>query len=123
MIWNIDPVLFRLGSFVGFGPLEIRYYGVFFAIGLLLGASAFPVYFEQRNLGRKNGESLTLVTAISMIIGAHLVHLIFYEPEVFLGFFEHQERSWQRILAIGSGLASHGGGLGAILAVLGYRRI
>jgi prolipoprotein diacylglyceryltransferase len=31
--WNIDPILFRLG------PLELRWYGLLFATGLLLAAS------------------------------------------------------------------------------------
>lgn len=95
--------------------LEIRYYGVFFALGLLLAARAMPVYFERWGFPRKHGEALTLWTPIGMIIGAHLVHLIFYEPESFI------ERPI-RIIQIGSGLASHGGGLGAILAVLFFSR-
>jgi prolipoprotein diacylglyceryl transferase len=95
--------------------LEIRYYGLFFAIGLLLGARAMPLYFERWGFPRRHGEALTLWTPIGMILGAHLVHLIFYEPESFI-------HNPIRILQIGSGLASHGGGLGAILAVIFFTR-
>jgi phosphatidylglycerol:prolipoprotein diacylglycerol transferase len=106
VIWNIDPVLVHLG------PLEIRYYGVCFAIGLLLAARAMPEYFEERGLPRKHAEALTLWMPVAMILGAHFVHLAFYEP--------HNLTNFSRVIAIGSGLASHGGGLGAILAVLIY---
>jgi phosphatidylglycerol:prolipoprotein diacylglycerol transferase len=95
--------------------LEIRYYGVFFALGLLLAARAMPLYFERWGFPRSHGEGLTLWTPIGMIIGAHLVHLIFYEPRSFID-------NPIRIIQIGSGLASHGGGLGAILAVIFFSR-
>ncbi len=95
--------------------LEIRYYGVFFAIGLLLAARAFPLYFERWGFPREHGEALCLWTPIGMILGAHLIHLIFYEPRSFID-------NPIRILQIGSGLASHGGGLGAILAVVFFAR-
>lgn len=95
--------------------LEIRYYGIFFAVGLLLAARAMPLYFERWGFPRKHGEALTLWTPIGMILGAHFVHLIFYEPDSFLN-------NPIRILQIGSGLASHGGGLGAILAVIFFAR-
>lgn len=95
--------------------LEIRYYGLFFAIGLLGGARAFPDYFERWGFPRKHGEALTLWTPIAMLLGAHFVHLIFYETESILN-------NPIRIIQLGSGLASHGGGLGAILAVLFFAR-
>jgi prolipoprotein diacylglyceryl transferase len=50
-----------------------------------------------------------------MILGAHFVHLIFYEPQSFIN-------NPIRIFQIGSGLASHGGGLGAIIAVILFAR-
>lgn len=114
MLWNIDPILIQfdfLASPITNGPLQIRFYGLFFAIGLLLAAWAFPVYLERWGYPRQHGEKLTLWTPIGMIVGAHLIHLLFYETEAF----------WEnpiRIIQIGSGLASHGGGLGAIIAII-----
>jgi prolipoprotein diacylglyceryl transferase len=95
--------------------LEIRWYGIFFAIGLLLGARAMPIYFQRWGLPRKHGEELCLWTPIGMILGAHIVHLVFYETESLL-------QNPFRIFEIGHGLASHGGGLGAILAVVWFAR-
>jgi len=126
VIWDIDPVLIEfewLSSPITNGPLQIRFYGVFFAIGLLGAAWAFPVYFEKWGFPRRHGERLTLWTPLGMILGAHLIHLIFYETHVFSNFFTEPnavtwDTLWRRLVQIGSGLASHGGGLGAILAVL-----
>lgn len=107
--------------------LEIRYYGVFFAIGLLGAARAFPLYFERWGFPRAHGEALTLWTPIAMLVGAHLVHLIFYETHVFF-YVDPRTGEWVwfsqpiRILQLGSGLASHGGGLGALLAVFFFAR-
>ncbi|MEC7519697.1 MAG: prolipoprotein diacylglyceryl transferase [Myxococcota bacterium] len=103
--------------------LEIRYYGLFFAIGLLGAARAFPVYFERWGFPKSHAEALTLWTPIGMLLGAHFIHLLFYETEVFYDsatgeILKHPER----IIQLGSGLASHGGGLGAILAVLWFAR-
>jgi phosphatidylglycerol---prolipoprotein diacylglyceryl transferase len=95
--------------------LEIRYYGVFFAVGLLLAARSMPLYFERWGFPRNHGEALCLWTPVGMLLGAHLVHLVFYEPQSFIN-------NPIRILQIGSGLASHGGGLGAILAVVLFAR-
>jgi phosphatidylglycerol:prolipoprotein diacylglycerol transferase len=95
--------------------LEIRFYGVFFAIGLLLGARALPIYFVRWGYPRKHGEELCLWTPIGMILGAHFIHMIFYETDAIL-------RDPIRLFQIGSGLASHGGGLGAIIAVVFFAR-
>jgi prolipoprotein diacylglyceryl transferase len=50
-----------------------------------------------------------------MILGAHLINLIFYEPYSFI-------YNPIRIIELGKGLASHGGGLGAIVALAWYCR-
>ncbi len=104
MTWDIDPTLFHLG------PLEIRWYGLCFVIGLYLGVIVLERAFRRREFPAKHAHSLTLWMPIGMIIGAHLIHLVFYEPRSFID-------NPIRIVQIGSGLASHGGGLGAILVL------
>ena len=44
MIRNIDPTLIDLG------PLEIRYYGVFFALGLFLAYSLARLVAKKKKL-------------------------------------------------------------------------
>ena len=144
MHWNIDPVIVFLG------PIELRYYGVCFAIGLLLCAWRAPYNFDEWRLPREHAERLTLWVPVGMLLGAHYIHLLFYETE---GLFDFPHviggdscetghslantvlgwaPSWLgvdppedgcrialgRFFGLGSGLASHGGGLGCVLAVL-----
>jgi len=101
--WNIDPVALDLGFFA------IRWYGIFFMIGLMIGASILPRALERRGLPKEHAGSLTIWIPVGMILGAHLVHLAFYEPRSCID-------NPRRIFEIGLGLASHGGGLGAIIA-------
>lgn len=103
MIWNIDPVAFHLG------PLQIRWYGIFFMLGLLIGAMQLPRALERRGYPKENANALTLWIPVGMLIGAHLVHLAFYEPRSFI-------ENPRRIFELGLGLASHGGGLGCFVA-------
>ncbi len=104
MVWDIDPVLVDLGI------VQIRYYGLCWVIGLFLGlwmAKKAPIV---QGIPEKKIDQIFLILVISVMIFAHLVHLIFYEPSSFW-------RNPRRIIEVGSGLASHGGILGLILAI------
>lgn len=72
--WDVERVLFQLGT------LEIRYYGLLFAAGLLVSVHMIGRSFQDRGLPEKHARALSLILPIGMIIGAHLIHLIFYEP-------------------------------------------
>lgn len=115
--WSPDPILVELGS------LELRWYGVCFAIGILWGATLLPRYYQQRGFTEEHANALSIWIPFCMIVGAHLVHIVFYDTELLVRFwrvpdFEHL----LPILDVRSGLASHGGGLGCIFAVWSYAR-
>jgi phosphatidylglycerol---prolipoprotein diacylglyceryl transferase len=114
--WNIEPTL------LAWPPFELRYYGVLFAIGLFLAAFHGPRYFRAFGLPKGHAERLTLWVPVGMIVGAHYIHLAFYEPaglaDLRLGWDEEAGhlvlgRFWN----LGSGLASHGGALGCLVAL------
>ncbi|MFN7699345.1 MAG: prolipoprotein diacylglyceryl transferase [Deltaproteobacteria bacterium] len=116
MRWNIEPTL------LAWPPFELRYYGVLFAIGLFLAAFHGPRYFRAFGLPKGHAERLTLWVPVGMIVGAHYIHLAFYEPaglaDLRLGWDEEAGhlvlgRFWN----LGSGLASHGGALGCLVAL------
>ena len=109
MHWNMDPVLVDLGI------LKLRWYGLFFATGVLLGARALPVYLERYKIPKEHSGPLTVWIIAGLVLFAHLIHLIFYEPRSFID-------NPMRIFEIGKGLASHGGGLGTLLALAVYGR-
>lgn len=121
-VWNMNPVLLQ------WGDLELRWYGLFFATGLLLSASACPKYFEIWGIPRAQAERLSLWLPVGMLIGAHYIHMIFYETENLFDFrfrinsLIPLDLDVGRFWALGSGLASHGGGLGTFLALLIFWR-
>ncbi len=115
MEWNVDPIAIDLGISIWFWNGQIRWYGFCFMIGLLLGASELTRALVRRGLPKEHASALTVWVPIGMIIGAHLLHLLFYEPRSFID-------NPRRIIEIGLGLASHGGGLGCIVATYLFTR-
>ena len=103
-VWNIDPV------FLSIGPLTIHWYGVLFASAIFAGLYYMKWLFAQESKNQETLDSLLLWVVAGIIIGARLGHCLFYDPDYYLS-------NPLKILAIHEGgLASHGGGLGAIIA-------
>lgn len=124
MHWNFEWTIYE-GSIGPFGPIELRWYGVLFALGLLLCAYWGPRYFELWGMPKQHAERLTLWVPVGMLLGAHYIHLIFYETSGLLDFPRFETAAdgsshfvLGRFFGLGSGLASHGGGLGCVLALL-----
>jgi prolipoprotein diacylglyceryl transferase len=109
---NIDPIILKLGS------LQLRYYGILFGSGIL------TAYFIQRHFFRKWGyqdkivDKLLIYLVVTIVLMAHLVHLVFYEPSAFT-----DPSRWHRIYEIGTGLASHGGFLGGLLGLFIFIKV
>ena len=53
VVWNFDPVLFSIGS------LDIRYYGLMWALAILIGAKFFDNFVNREGLPAKVSESIT----------------------------------------------------------------
>jgi prolipoprotein diacylglyceryl transferase len=110
LIWNIDPVL------ISFGALQIHWYGVLFASAILAGLQVMKWIYKIENIELDSLDTLLGYVVFGIIIGARLGHCFFYDPDYY---FSHPIK----ILAIWEGgLASHGGGLGVILAIAVYVR-
>ena len=120
--WNPDPELFTLFGF------PIRYYGLLFLIGILLSLKAIRHLFKQEAIPENEVDALTVYGMIGIVIGARLGHCLFYEPSYYLAHplemllpISIQEDG--SISYIGyRGLASHGGALGLLLALLFFAR-
>ena len=108
--WSVDPIL------VSFGSLSIHWYGVLFATAILSGFGVMNQIYKNENKSIEQLESLQLYMVIGIVVGARLGHCLFYDPAYYLA-------NPLKILAINEGgLASHGGGVGAILATLYYAK-
>ena len=104
MIWNIDPTLIDLG------PLEIRYYGVFFALGLFLAYSLARLMAKKKKLSLETLDALVVYLVIGLIVGARLGHILFYELDYYLANPGQILQVWE------GGLASHGAAIGLLIA-------
>lgn len=118
--WNLDPEIIRL-----FGVLPIRYYGVFFVAGLLLGVQVVKNVYKSEGIPVERLETLATYLFLGTIIGARLGHCLFYDfeyysdhiLEIFIPLRE-VNGSWQYTGF--TGLASHGGAIGILIAITIY---
>ncbi|MES9971012.1 MAG: prolipoprotein diacylglyceryl transferase [Candidatus Thiodiazotropha sp.] len=110
IIWNADP---RLISFAG---IDIRWYGALFAIAYLLGYQLMHWIYQREGRDTHSLERLSLYLVIGTIVGARLGHCLLYDPAYYLAHPLKIVAIWE------GGLASHGGGLGVMLALYLYAR-
>ena len=109
--WDVDPVIFEI-----FGR-GIRWYGLFFALGLLiLGPMIEGRIWKREKLNPEWMNSLFVYVVLGTILGARLGHVLFYDPSYYLANPSKIFAVWE------GGLASHGGTIGIIVAVWIYSR-
>ncbi|MCC4833492.1 prolipoprotein diacylglyceryl transferase [Shewanella sp. 10N.286.51.B7] len=109
-VWNLDPVLI---SFMG---LKVHWYGALFALAIASGFQVMKRMYKKEGLDVESLDNLLMYCVVGIIVGARLAHCFFYDPSYYFA-------NPMKILAIWEGgLASHGGGLGAILALYYYKR-
>lgn len=124
--WDPDLVIFKLG------PVAIRWYSTCWLIGLLLAYLLVKHLYKKQHIDEAKFEPLFLYCFLGIIIGARLGHCLFYEPDYFLSSGTHfiemlipmryseMTGSWH--FTGYEGLASHGGTIGIIAALLLYCR-
>ncbi|MCL2324953.1 MAG: prolipoprotein diacylglyceryl transferase [Proteobacteria bacterium] len=108
VVWDWDPTLVRIGS------IELRYYGVLFALALAVGYITLRWRYRDENEDPEKATNLTYALMIGIVFGARLGHCLFYEPERYLANPIEIFKFWQ------GGLASHGAATGLILVCLVY---
>ncbi len=108
--WNVDPELIRLG------PLAIRYYGLFFAIGFYVGYMMLEKMYKSEKLPLEWVEKVFVYIVIATIVGARLGHVIFY------GWPYYSHHLGEILMVWKGGLASHGGALGILIALYIYSK-
>jgi phosphatidylglycerol:prolipoprotein diacylglycerol transferase len=114
--WNVSPELFSLG------PISVRWYGLMFALGFLIGYQIMFKMFKYESSNTDWLDKLFVYTIVATIVGARLGHVFFY------GWSYYSQHILEIILPIAKGefgykfvgyqgLASHGGGLGIVIAI------
>lgn len=107
IVWNADPVL--IDSFV-----TVRWYGLMFAIGFWIGFNIVARMYKHEGAPEKWMGLLLIWVAAGTIIGARLGHVFFYAWDYY------SEHPWKILATWEGGLASHGGAIGVIVAVILY---
>ena len=110
IIWDVNPEIFSIG------PLSIRWYGLLFALGFLIGMQIMLHIFKKEGKPETDTDPLLIYMVLSTVLGARLGHFIFYEPQAFL------QNPLQVLLPPFAGLASHGAVISIILALWLYSR-
>ena len=108
--WDVNPEIFRIGAFA------VRWYGLLFASSFLFGYIIMLKIFKNENLGEALLDKLTIYMALGVILGARIGHCFFYEPAYYL------QHPLEILMIWHGGLASHGAGIGILLAVWLFAR-
>ena len=121
--WDIDPVIFSLGS------VKLQYYGLIFVTGLVLCYYIIGHIYKKENIYTPDAmEKLFIYAIIGIFGGARLGHCLFYDfeyfsshiIEIFIPFRENANGVYEFIGY--KGLASHGGAIGLFISMLLYSR-
>lgn len=108
--WTVNPNLFD-------GFVTIRWYGLMFAIGFLVGYEIMTRIFKHEGHPEKWVGSMFLYVVVATIVGARLGHVFFYAWDDYKDHIVDIFKVWE------GGLASHGGTLGIILAMFFYSKL
>jgi phosphatidylglycerol:prolipoprotein diacylglycerol transferase len=115
---NIDPVAF------GIGPFQVKWYGLAYVAGLLIGWLLIKRMLATPRLwpagkapfGADVTDDLFLWVAAGVVIGGRLGHVLLYEPALYLS------QPLEILMVHRGGMAFHGGMVGAIVAMWLFAR-
>lgn len=93
-------------------PIQIRWYGVLFATGFMLGYQIVKRMFKKEGVSEALLDKFLIWTLVATIIGARLGHVFFYEWSYYSQHLSEIPKFWQ------GGLASHGGVIAVVIATL-----
>lgn len=133
ILWNPDLIALQIG------PVALRWYSLCWLFGLMGAYFYVRKIFSDERIPDEKFEPLFIYCFIGILAGARLGHCLFYQPDYFLtssvGWFEMFipiklfGEGVMSSLASGDwkfigyeGLASHGGTVGLMLALLIYSR-
>jgi prolipoprotein diacylglyceryl transferase len=111
VVWDFNPVLFTVGG------IDIRYYGLMWALAIFIGAKFFDNFCKREQLSASVSESIFVYGTLGTIIGSRLGHCLFYEPQHYLA---HPLGIITEIR--NGGMASHGAAIGLLIGLWLFSR-
>ncbi|MBN1462152.1 MAG: prolipoprotein diacylglyceryl transferase [Paludibacteraceae bacterium] len=122
IVWDVNPVIVEL-----FGR-EVRWYGLMWGVGFLIGFELISRIFKNENGGADWADKIFIYMFVGTIIGARLGHCLFYEhwfdwvdsngvlQEGYISHPLNLLKVWE------GGLSSHGGAFGILVSMYLYNR-
>lgn len=108
--WNVNPEIFP-NTF-----LPVRWYGLMFVFAFYFGYLIMQRIFKKEGIKQDVLDKLTIYMLVATIIGARLGHCFFYDWEYY------RENVIEILYVWQGGLASHGAGIGIVLALILFVR-
>lgn len=109
IVWDPSPTIFE-------GVDRFRWYGLLFALGFIISQQIMVHFFKKEGKNPALVDQLTIYMVLATIVGARLGHVLFYEPEKYLGNPLNILKIWE------GGLASHGAAISIPIAIWLYCR-
>ncbi|MDX2110540.1 MAG: prolipoprotein diacylglyceryl transferase [Verrucomicrobiota bacterium] len=112
-VHNLSPDIIRFTD-----KLAIRWYGLAYIMGFIVAAVLLRLYYKRGRspVTPEQSESLMIAMVLGVFIGGRLGYMLLYDLPAFLSnpllFF----RFWE------GGMASHGGFIGVLIAVIWFTR-
>jgi phosphatidylglycerol:prolipoprotein diacylglycerol transferase len=116
ILWDVNPEIFTIPEFAGIGPFPVRWYGLLFAAGFLIGQQVMIHVFKKERKPLEDIDALTLYMVLSTVLGARIGHYLFYQPEILF------KNPREVLMPPYAGLASHGAIIGIITGLWLYSR-
>lgn len=122
--WNPAPEIFTIPGI----DWPVRWYGLMWALAFIVSHFFMNRIFKAEKRSDKALDSLTLYIILGTVIGARLGHCLFYGPwfdetlqngQVIEGYLSHP---LNMLKVYEGGLASHGGAIGIIIAMILFCR-
>lgn len=101
--WNPNPIALSLG------PIEIRWYGIIYALGFFIAITIIDKIFKKENTPEGWVDKVFIYMILATIIGARLGHVFFY------GWDYYSQHPSEIIKIWHGGLASHGGAIALVI--------
>ncbi len=103
--WDVSPEIVQIG------PLTLRWYGLLFALGFLLGLYIVRAMFRAEKAPEEWLDKVFIYMVVGAVLGARLGHVFFYDWDYYSQHLAEIPAVWK------GGLASHGGAIGIIIAL------
>ena len=111
VIHQLNPIAFQIGS------LTIHWYGILYALGIILGASlVYPVAKRRLDFNKESYSDLLSNVILGIVLGARIGYIIFYDPIYFWQNPLEMFKVWE------GGLSYHGGAIGALVACVYFAK-